>query len=193
MKKADQTVTATEASAYTQTKITEHSLSPTPNSCIIVPEKYIFFSLLTNMHAHNICITFLLGKKSITNVHCGWHGVLQVEDELVQRVWLDEAQPDGSLHQRGAEQRQQDVSHGYDAGYYRRRNSCPASYSCGSKSESFTRHACLWLMHAYCCLWSEQTKARLPTVQKVCSHDQRHGRNRSSTVQRIINPWKGKD
>lgn len=37
MKNADHTVTATEARAYTHTKITEHSLSPTPNSCVIVP------------------------------------------------------------------------------------------------------------------------------------------------------------
>jgi hypothetical protein len=146
-------VTATEASAYTQTKITEHSLSPTPNSCIIVPEKkiYFFLSSLTCMHITS-ALHSSWEKKSITNVHCGWHGVLQVEDELVQRVWLDEAQPDGSLHQRGAEQREQDVSHGYDAGYHRRRNSCPASYSCGSKSESFTRHACLCsCMHTVAC------------------------------------------
>ena len=37
MKNADHMVTATEASAYTHTKITEHSLSPTPNSCVVVP------------------------------------------------------------------------------------------------------------------------------------------------------------
>lgn len=38
MKNADHTVTATEARAYTHTKMTEHSLSPTPNSCVMVPE-----------------------------------------------------------------------------------------------------------------------------------------------------------
>ena len=65
----------------------------------------------------------------ITDVHCGWHGVLQMEDELVQRVWLDEAQPDCSLHQRRAEQREQNVSNNYDASYHRRWNTCAASYS----------------------------------------------------------------
>jgi hypothetical protein len=52
-----------------------------------------------------------------------------MEDELVQGVWLDEAQPDCSLHQRCAEQREQNVSDNYDTGYYRRWNTCAASYS----------------------------------------------------------------
>ena len=65
----------------------------------------------------------------ITDVHRGGHGVLQMEDELVQGIWLDEAQPDGSLHQRRAEQREQNVSDNYDAGYHRRWNTCASSYS----------------------------------------------------------------
>jgi hypothetical protein len=48
-------------------------------------------------------------------------------------------------------------------------------------------HAC-----AHACILLLVIRSKV-TVQKVCSHDQRDGRNRSSTVQRIINPWKGKD
>jgi hypothetical protein len=39
MKNADHIVTATDATAYTRTKITEHSHSPTPKSCVMVPAK----------------------------------------------------------------------------------------------------------------------------------------------------------
>jgi len=52
-----------------------------------------------------------------------------VEDELVERVRPDEAQPDGALHQRGAQQREQDVSDNHDAGYNGRLDACSTSYS----------------------------------------------------------------
>lgn len=53
-----------------------------------------------------------------------------MEDELVQRVRLDEAEADGSLDQAGAEQGEQDVPDHDDADYHGRLNSCPASNSC---------------------------------------------------------------
>lgn len=94
MKKADQTVTATDARAYTQTKITEHSLSPTPNSCTIVPARAAAKVHSLHTHTHQDLSedpSLQVGSKCLTDVHGGRDGVLQQEDELVQGVWLNQA------------------------------------------------------------------------------------------------------
>ena len=76
-------VTATVASAYTQTKITEHSLSPTPNSCIIVPGKKIQHPLHLQTSTHNIfknkttrlrrgCIIILPMFNAGGTAYCRW-------------------------------------------------------------------------------------------------------------------------
>ena len=94
MKNADHMVTATEASAYTHTKITEHSLSPTPNSCVIVPadddddNPTRQSSVKQSGKTRTACYA---SNRCPTDVHGGRDGVLQQEDELVQRVRPDDA------------------------------------------------------------------------------------------------------